>query len=91
MACRLFGDNPLSKTMLPYCQLDHVERISVAFFFQNSKVNVIRWNALENVVCETVAIYFGLNVLAAYSIMVEYMVALWNKMYVMLKEWHCQL
>ena len=31
MACRLFGDKPLSEPMLPYYQLDHKEHISVKF------------------------------------------------------------
>ena len=31
MACRLFGTEPLSKPMLPYCQLNSWEQISVKF------------------------------------------------------------
>ena len=31
MACRLFGDKPLFKPVLGYCQLDHWEQISVKF------------------------------------------------------------
>ena len=31
MACRLFGANPLSEPMLPYCQLDPKQCISVKF------------------------------------------------------------
>ena len=31
MACRLFGAKPLSEPMLPYCQLDPKEHISVKF------------------------------------------------------------
>ena len=34
MAWRLFGTKPLSETMLPYCQLDHKEHISVKFYFK---------------------------------------------------------
>ena len=42
MACRLFGAiNPLSETMLPYCQLDHKEHISVKLYL-NSKVFLTR-------------------------------------------------
>ena len=52
MACRLFGAKPLSKPMLPYCQLDPTEHISMEFY---SKV-FIQGNALENVVCEMAAI-----------------------------------
>ena len=31
MACRLFGAKPLSEPMLPYCQLDPMEHISVKY------------------------------------------------------------
>ena len=34
MACRLFGAKPLSETMLPYCQLDPKEHISVKFYLK---------------------------------------------------------
>ena len=48
MACRLFCAKPLSGPMLPYCQLESKEYISVKFFIQG--------NANENVISETVAI-----------------------------------
>ena len=32
MACRLFGAKPLSEPMLPYCQLDPTEHISMKFY-----------------------------------------------------------
>ena len=35
MACRLFGAKPLSEPILPYCQLDHEEHISVKFYLKN--------------------------------------------------------
>ena len=54
MACRLFGTKPLSDPILPYCQLHPKEHISVKF---SLKFKVfIKQNALENVVCEMVAI-----------------------------------
>ena len=34
MACRLFGAKPLSEPMLPYCQLDPKEHISVKFYLK---------------------------------------------------------
>ena len=34
MACHLFGAKPLSKPMLPYCQSDPKEYISVKFYLQ---------------------------------------------------------
>ena len=54
MTCRLFGAKPLSEPMLPYCRLDPKEHISVKFIY-NWKV-FIQGNALENIVCEIVAI-----------------------------------
>ena len=45
MACRLFDAKPLSKPMLLYCQLDHLEK----------NFNEIL-NAAENIVCEMAAI-----------------------------------
>ena len=54
MACRLFGAKPLSEPMLPCCQLDHEDHISVKFY-SNSKV-LIHENAVENVVCKMAAI-----------------------------------
>ena len=54
MACRLFGAKPLSEPMLPYCQLDPREHISLKFVW-NSKV-FIKGNAVQNVVYETAAI-----------------------------------
>ena len=55
MACHLVGGKPLSEPMLPYCQLDPKEHISVIFFIQNSEI-FIQENPFENVVCEMVAI-----------------------------------
>ena len=54
MAFRLFGDKPLSKPMLGYCQLDLGNKFQWNFN-QNSKF-FIHENATENVVCETPAI-----------------------------------
>ena len=34
MACRLYSVKPLSKPMLPYCQLDPEEHISVKFYLK---------------------------------------------------------
>ena len=34
MACRLDGAKPLSEPMLPYCQLDSKEHISMKFLFE---------------------------------------------------------
>ena len=34
MACRLFVAEPLSETMLTYCQLEHKEHISIKFCFK---------------------------------------------------------
>ena len=34
MACRLFGDNPLSDSMLDYCHLEPWEQISMKFLLQ---------------------------------------------------------
>ena len=34
MACRLFGDNPLSKPMIVYCQLDSKEHFSVKSYLK---------------------------------------------------------
>ena len=47
-ACRLFGAKPLSEPMLPYCQLDHKEHISVkSFFFKfrgfHSRKCTLKW------------------------------------------------
>ena len=54
MVCRLFGSKPLSKPMLPYCQLDSEECVSVK---SNFKFKVfVNEDSLENVVCEMVAI-----------------------------------
>ena len=54
MACCLFGAKPLSDPMLPYCQLDPKEQISVEFY---SKIkNFIQENTLENVTCKMAAI-----------------------------------
>ena len=51
MANRLFGAKPLSEPMLPYCQLDPKEHISVKFHLKSIQVN-----ALENVICKMAAI-----------------------------------
>ena len=48
MACRLFGDKPLSKPMMVYCQLDLEEYISMSFFFLNWKV-FIQENVPEDI------------------------------------------
>ena len=55
MACRLTGAKPLSEPMLPYCQLDHKEYISVKFHLKLKYV--IQENAFETVVCEMAAIF----------------------------------
>ena len=34
MACHMFGNKPLSELMLPYCQLDPKEHISLKFYFK---------------------------------------------------------
>ena len=50
MAFCLFGTKPLSEPMLPYCQLDPKEYISLKFY---SKFEIfIKGNGIENVVCE---------------------------------------
>ena len=54
MVCRLFGSKPLSEPMLPYCQLDSEECISLKSYFK-FKVFVHEYS-LENVVYEMVAI-----------------------------------
>ena len=48
MACRLFGDNPLSEPMMIYGQLDSKEQTN---FIWNSKV-FIQGNAFEEVICK---------------------------------------
>ena len=54
MACRLYGAKPLSESMLPYCQLDPTEHISMEFY---SKFKSFRSRkTLENVVCDMAAI-----------------------------------
>ena len=50
MGCRLFGDNPLSKPMIVYYQLDHKEQISIKFYLKFKKV-FIQENAFEDIVC----------------------------------------
>ena len=40
MACRLVDAKPLSEPMLPYCQLDPKEHISVKFYL---KFRIFRW------------------------------------------------
>ena len=54
MACCLFGAKPLFEPMLPYCQLDTKEHISVDIYSKFK--SFIQGNGLENVVCEMVAI-----------------------------------
>ena len=54
MACRQYGAKPLSEPVLPYCQLDLKEYISVKFYLK-FKV-FIQGNALQYVVCEMAAI-----------------------------------
>ena len=52
MACHLLGAKPLSEPMLQFCQLDHMEHISMKFY---SKF-FIQGNALENADCQMTAI-----------------------------------
>ena len=57
----LFGAKPLSEPMLPYCRLKHQEHISehqehISVKFYSKFENFIHGNALENVICEMVAI-----------------------------------
>ena len=55
MACRLFDAKPLSGPMLPHCQWDPKEHMSVIFY---SKFKVfIHVNALEHAVLELTAIW----------------------------------
>ena len=44
MACHLFGAKPLSEPMLPYCQLDHKEHISVKFYSKFKLEIVDQWS-----------------------------------------------
>ena len=46
MVCRLFGANPLSETMLTYCQLGYNEHISMKLW--NLAVYIFE-NTLENI------------------------------------------
>ena len=64
MACCLFGNKLLSEPMLPYCQLDPKDHISVKFYL---KV-FIQENALENVVCKMWSFCLGLNVLSHWTV-----------------------
>ena len=61
MACHLFGAKPLSEPMLPYCQLDPKEHISVKSYLK-FKV-FIKGNALEMSSAKVAAILPSLNVL----------------------------
>ena len=56
MASCLFGTKPISEPMLPYCQLDPKEHISVKFYLKFK--TFIQENALENTVCEMAVILF---------------------------------
>ena len=51
MACRQYGVKQLFEPVLPYCQSDTMEYISVKSYLKFKKV-FIQGNALENVVCE---------------------------------------
>ena len=51
MSCRLFGDKPLPKPVLGYCQLDYCEYISVKFWlkYNNFHSGKVIWNCrLQN-------------------------------------------
>ena len=50
MACRLFGAKALPEPLLPHCQLDFWEQISVTF--ESDSIIFIQENAFENVVCQ---------------------------------------
>ena len=54
LACCLFGTKPLSEPMMPYCQLDSTEHISVKFYLNLEVFS--QGNVLENVVYQMVAI-----------------------------------
>ena len=54
MACRLFSVKPLSKPMLGYCQLDHLEQTS--WNVDQNTTLFIHENTYENIVCEMTAI-----------------------------------
>ena len=55
MACRLDGAKPLSEPMLPYCQLDPKEHISVKSYSKFIHI-FIQENASENGVRNMAAI-----------------------------------
>ena len=61
MACRLFGAKPSSEPMLPYCQIDRKELISVKFYlkfkFSFKETHLIMLSA------KVAVILSGLNVL----------------------------
>ena len=59
MACFLFSAKPLSKPMLPYCQLDPKRQFTVDFIW-NSQV-YIQGNVHEIVVCEMAPILYQLQ------------------------------
>ena len=42
MACRLFGAMLLPEPMLPYCQLDHEEHISMTFYLKSKSSNLMK-------------------------------------------------
>ena len=71
MACHLFGAKPLSEPLLPYWQLDQREHISLKIYL-NSKVST-QENALENVVCEMVAILASSVLILKWLIGMAYM------------------
>ena len=54
MACRLCGAKPFSETMLPYCQLDPKEHISVKLYLKFKSFH--SRNLFENVLSEMAAI-----------------------------------
>ena len=58
MAFRLFGAKPLSEAMLPFCQLDPKEYISMIFFLSQRKMSSAKWWPL----C------IGLNVLSKFEL-----------------------
>ena len=62
MACHLFAAKPLSEPVLPYCQLDHKEHISVKFLF---KIQTFSFKEIhiKMLSAKVVAILPGINVL----------------------------
>ena len=62
MVCRLFGAESLSEPMLPYCQLDPKEHISVKFYLK-FKSFLCKEMHLKLLSAKVAAILPGLNVL----------------------------